>query len=66
MKGDNMYDEYASWVVKGLQYVLKWYQFYERDVLGILRKGQVAISTRAERVEVQANVSSIETRITPE
>jgi hypothetical protein len=56
-----MYDEYASWVVKGLQYVLKWYQFYERDVLGILRKGQVAFSTRAERVEVQAKVPSTET-----
>jgi hypothetical protein len=66
VKGDNMYDEYASWVVKGLQYVLKWYQFYERDVLGILRKGQVTFSTRAERVEVHAKMPSIETRMPSE
>jgi hypothetical protein len=65
-KGDSMYDEYASWVVKGLQYVLKFYQLYEKDVLGMLHKGQVPFSMRAAIVEARAEVLPIETRTAPE
>jgi hypothetical protein len=61
-----MYDEYASWVVKGLQYVLKFYQLYEKDVLGMLHKGQVPFSMRAAIVEARAEVLPIETRTAPE